>query len=378
MEELCTLAGLAAPAATPCSAHALEDQPVRYLRAARILAEEPQRLEELLCELLDAFPADGCSEPGSLHLDDGDGPAVALTPRYSSFTDTEVARARELRRLVPRGPFQGARTATVADSAATLAAGSSEPVPAPHGTRASAPAGRLSIAPADHATHTPEDSPVPPGLPVLRAGLAQDLDALTAMHLRCSAETVYRRYHAHVGHLAPRMARALLVPPAGVSMLLTVGPDVVAVGMFCSDEAAEQSGEAELGLMVEDAWQRGGQGARLLRALAVEAANRGLETLRCMVQPDNEAMLRTIRRAGLRARAILRRWAGAVLHSHRQAWGVREGDRTSTPQTAPRGARHLRAGAAVERAPGAAREAPTRRVPRPGVARRRLSPTGYV
>lgn len=86
-------------------------------------------------------------------------------------------------------------------------------------------------------------------------------------------------------------------------MLLTVDHHVVAAGMFCSDGAAEESGQAELGLMVEDAWQRRGQGARLLRALAVEAANRGLETLVCLVQPDNKAVLRTIRRAGLRARA---------------------------------------------------------------------------
>lgn len=321
VERLCVLAGVEDPAVTPCSAHALEDQPVRYLRAAQILAEEPERLEEVLCRLLDASPDNGLPGTGSLRLDDGDGPAVALTRRGSPFTDTELARAQELRRLVAHGLSGGGPTDTVAAPApgpgpdpdpGSTSPATGEPVRAPHGTRAPiALAGWASAAlaidsgPATEALPArpvPPVHPVPQESPVLRVGSAEDTEALIAMHLRCSAETVYRRYHSPVPHLTPRMARALLVPPAGASMLLTVGTDVVAAGMFGPYGAAEEPGQAELGLMVEDAWQRRGEGARLLRALAVEAADRGLETLICMVQPDNQAMLRTIRRANLRAR----------------------------------------------------------------------------
>lgn len=156
-----------------------------------------------------------------------------------------------------------------------------------------------SEAPPDH--QVAPVHPVPQGSPVLRTGSTEDAEALIAMHARCSAETVYRRYHSAVPNLTPRMARALLGPPAGASMLLTAGPDVVAAGMFCAANA-EEPGQAELGLMVEDAWQRRGEGARLLRALAVEAADRGVENLTCVVQPDNEAVLRTIQRARLRGR----------------------------------------------------------------------------
>jgi GNAT superfamily N-acetyltransferase len=139
--------------------------------------------------------------------------------------------------------------------------------------------------------------------PVLRPGRADDVEALLAMHQRCSAETVGRRYHAPVEHLTPRTARDLLEPPGGRSVLLVVGESVVAAGTFVPDPTADEPGRVELGLMVEDAWQRQGYGTRLLRALADQAARRGVETLTCLVQPDDPAVLRTIRRAGLRARA---------------------------------------------------------------------------
>lgn len=309
VERLCVLAGVDDPAITPCSAHALEDQPVRYLRAAQILAAEPERIEEVLCWLLDASPDDGLPGTESLRLDDGNSPAIALSRRGSSFTDTEVARAQELRRLVsPEVPGRGSPLGVTASSPAPASArGAGEPAHAPRGTQAPiAPTRREAAAPATDPVPASPEAPshrMPPGSPILRTGSAEDTEALTAMHLRCSAQTLNRRYHAPVPHVTPRMARALLAPPAGASMLLTVGPDVIAAGMFCPDETAEEPGQADLGLLVEDAWQRRGQGARLLRALAVEAANRGLETLVCMVQPDNEAVLRTIRRAGLRVRA---------------------------------------------------------------------------
>ena len=327
VERLCVLAGVDDPVVTPCSAHALEDQPVRYLRAAQVLAEEPERLEEVLCRLLDASPHDGQPGTESLRLDDGDGPVIALARRGSSFTDTEVARARELRRLVSPG-VPGSGGSTVGVAASSPAPGSAreagEPAHPPHGTRAPiAPTQRENAAPATDPVLVGPEAPsqqVPPRSPILRAGSAEDTEALTAMHLRCSARTLYRRYHAPVPHVTPRLARALLEPPAGASMLLTVGPDVVAAGMFCPDETTAEPSEAEVGFMVEDAWQQQGQGTRLLRALAVEAANRGLETLICMVQPDNQAVLHTIRRAGLRARAS---YADGLAHYRIPVSGLR-------------------------------------------------------
>lgn len=258
--QLCVLAGVDDPMVTECSPHALEDQPVRYVRAAQVVMEYPDRLEEQLCRMLDASPADGLPGLESLVLDDEYGPAVSLV-RSVPFTDTEVARASELRRL----------------AAAVLGS-------------APDPALLVPVPPA-----APVE-PVGPGTVALRPATAMDAKALVAMHARCSADTVHRRYHAPVPHVSPRLAQAVLEPPGGLSLVLTVGDDIVAVGMLSIGPAG-----AELGVMVEDRWQRQGYGTKMLRALAIEAANRGVDTVSCLVQPDNDAVLRTIHRARLRA-----------------------------------------------------------------------------
>ena len=260
VEQLCVLAGVDDPMVAECSQRALEDQPVRYMRAAQVVMEDPGQLEDQLCRLLDAFPADGLPGLESLVLDDVYGPPVRLSRRVP-FTDTELARASELRRL----------------AAAVLG---TDPDPAQLPPKAAASA-----------------QPAGAGTATLRLGPAQDVDALVAMHARCSAATTYRRYHAPVPHISARLARSLLEPAGGVSMVVTVGEDIVAIGMLAPDLAG-----AELGLMVEDGWQRKGYGTKLLRALAIEAASRGFDTLTCMVQRDNDIVLATIRRAGLRAR----------------------------------------------------------------------------
>lgn len=255
VEELFRLPGVRTPSVTRAAPQELEDQPVRYLRAAQLVRDEPGRLEQVLCRLLDAVPGPGRPDAPTLVLDGDDGVPVTLA-RDTGFTDTEVARARELRRLV--GPAR------------------------PSG--AAGPAPRLGAA------------------PDLRRGALTDTDALIALHERCSAATLYRRFHAPVARVTPRMARALLEPPGGVSLLLTVDGEVVGAGVFSPDPSGEEPTTADVGLLVEDAWQRRGHGTRLLRSLAEEAAGAGFDTLSCLVLPENDAVLRTVARAGLRAR----------------------------------------------------------------------------
>ena len=246
VERLVRQAGVEDAVVTPCSPHVLEDQPVRYLRAAQRVMEDPGTLHQELCRLLDVEPG-ACT----LVIGDADGQPVRLT-RSFPFTDTEAARARELLRLAVLAPL------------------------------------------------SPGEVGVPAlGGPVsLRPGTAADVRALTAMHGRCSAETVYRRFHAPMAHLNPGMARALLEPRDGFSMVLTTGDAVVGCGTV-----APEGDSLEIGLVVEDGWQHQGHGSRLLAALVDVAVERGAETLTCYMQPDNEAALGVIRRAGLRAHA---------------------------------------------------------------------------
>jgi GNAT superfamily N-acetyltransferase len=262
VEQLCDLAGVHDASVVSCSPRALEDQAVGYLRAAAVVVEEPGLLEDQLARLLGAFPDDGIPGFETLRLDEGDGPHVGLS-RAVAFTDTEHARAAELRRL----------------AASVLGSGAPAPGPRP----------------------TPVD-PVPEV--VLRPGTLADASAVVAMHARCSADTVHRRYHAPMPRVSPRFARSLLAPSGGLSLVATVGADVVAIGMLAPDPTRQDSPAdgIEAGLMVEDRWQGQGLGARLLHELALAAAHSGRDEITCLVQPRNDAVLRAVHRAGLRAR----------------------------------------------------------------------------
>ena len=268
VRAMCRDAGIAEVELKPCSVHAVEDVPVRYLRAVSDLLSDPesgaQRLPDLLCRLLDADTADGSDLPERMTLDDGAGPTVRLA-RPHRFTDTEWARAGELRRIA-------------AAVQSLPRAQSPSPLPGPavaHDLLASVS---------------------------LREGSLADLDAVRLMHARCSAETLRRRYHSAFGVLTPRLARAVLEPQEGFSLLLCIRDEgrehVIGMGMVVvRDDVAEAA------LIVEDRWQRHGLGSRLVRDLASRAAGTGVGELTLFAQPDNRvAVARTIARAALTSR----------------------------------------------------------------------------
>ena len=255
VDDLCAEAGVFDSVVTECSPHALEDQPVRYLRCASAVVREPGRLEELLCRMLDAHPVAADASAG-LMFDDRAGPLVALG-REHPFTATEVARASELRHV------------------AAAALGETGP--------------ELETA--------PEPEPAV-DLGTLRPGTVVDIRPLVEMHGRCSAETLSRRYHSPMRRLSPRLARAMLLPRDGFSLVLPdrSGDVVVAMGMVSfRDDAAEAA------LLVEDRWQRRGLGTDLLRALALEASVRGATELTLVTRRDDTSVLATVHRAGFRA-----------------------------------------------------------------------------
>lgn len=289
VEQLCLLAGATTATAVACSPHALEDQPVRWVRAAAAVTHDPGRLQGQLARLLEAVPDDGVPGLEELVLADGAGPAVRLTRRVP-FTDAEVARAAELRRVATEAMPRHDATATTGPTDRAGSAGS-------------AGSTRSTV--------------------IVRPGSAADVDAVVAMHERCSADTLRLRYHAPTPRIGTGLARSLLEPDGGTSLVLVAGEDVVGIGMVAGGPDGP-----ELGLMVEDRWQRQGHGTRLLRALAVEAASRGEDEITCAVLPDNEAVLRTIRRSGLRAlvsysdgftqyRVLVARLAGRTMQRRR-------------------------------------------------------------
>jgi GNAT superfamily N-acetyltransferase len=140
----------------------------------------------------------------------------------------------------------------------------------------------------------------PPPTPVLRAGHPSDQAAVLRMHDRCSAQSLSRRYHAPVPRLSPRVAQHLLAPPGGTSIVAQAAGELV--GMSVLAPLPSRAGSTEVGLLVEDAWQRRGIGARMLRDCARIATREGFTQMVAHAQPDNPALVATFARAGLVAR----------------------------------------------------------------------------
>ena len=116
---------------------------------------------------------------------------------------------------------------------------------------------------------------------------AGDADRVRRLFGRLSPESIYRRFFT----LFP-------APPASVVRNLTAldhsdhealaaldGDEIVALVSW--DRPAHAAGEAEIAVLVEDAWQHRGLGRSLVRMLTGEAARRGISVLNATVLTDN-------------------------------------------------------------------------------------------
>jgi GNAT superfamily N-acetyltransferase len=128
-----------------------------------------------------------------------------------------------------------------------------------------------------------------------RPAMPDDVEAVAAMHARCSAETLHRRFHVPLTSVPGSVVRQLVSPDPGWSRVAERGGQVV--GLACA--GALSTAEVEVGILVEDRHQAHGIGSRLLRELAGDAVGRGFSQLVCVAEPDSTALLPTVRRAGL-------------------------------------------------------------------------------
>lgn len=128
-----------------------------------------------------------------------------------------------------------------------------------------------------------------------RHAVIEDVEAVFDLYARCSPQTLQHRFHVPVARVPERMVRRLVVPADGWSLIAEQGGEVVGHG--CAGPVS--TSRVEVGLLVDDAYQGTGVGTRLMRELALSAARRGFEAMLCLVEPDNESVLPTVRRAGL-------------------------------------------------------------------------------
>lgn len=111
---------------------------------------------------------------------------------------------------------------------------------------------------------------------VLRAGTPADAEAVADLHSRCSAQTLFARYHAGVRTLPRRWLHRLLQPPRGRTLLAVCGS--AAIGMAQVIRTTDPA-EAEISVLVEDRWQRQGLGTALITRLGAIGRAFGHERL---------------------------------------------------------------------------------------------------
>ncbi|MFC9503591.1 GNAT family N-acetyltransferase [Streptomyces sp. NPDC057002] len=250
-------------------AHDLVDAPTRVLglaaRTALDAAELPLALRQLLgrCTIRSqpapvggdrapgGVPVEGALDDTVLRLRAPEGGVITVERPYLPFTPTEFARARALveldARLGPRVPH-GRDTLTLAEGA---------------------------------------------DITVRRAD-TRDLEPARAMHERCSDRTLRLRYHGPVGD-ADRYLNHLLSPRFGRTLAVqTASGRVVGLGHLLWD-----GDETEVALIVEDAWQRRGVGAELLRRLVAMAVDAGCGSVYAVTQASNTGMVAAMRGLGL-------------------------------------------------------------------------------
>ena len=248
----------------PADVHGLADPPTRALQLAARVLRDPESLPLALADLLDgstvrwspasapSSSADELTGPGDLRLRDPRGGHLQVSRLDARLTPSETARARALAELAQLLAVDG-DTGSVRWR---------------------------------------------------RAGRA-DLDAIVEMHLRCSDETRFRRYNSGLSRPSGRQLSRLVSPRHGVA-LVGEAPDgrVVALGNLVWCDLNEAT-PAELGLLVEDAWQGRGLGTAVTRRLLAAALDAECAQVHAVVRADNQPMLRLLAGLGLPTH---RRW----------------------------------------------------------------------
>jgi GNAT superfamily N-acetyltransferase len=141
-----------------------------------------------------------------------------------------------------------------------------------------------------------------------RVGLAQlepsDREPLRRLFYRLSPETLYRRFLSPIARPEQvRPDRLLDLDHRDREAIVAVDDgEIVGVARYVRTPGSD---EAEMAVVVADAWQRQGLATRMLAALAEQASAVGIEQFTMMMQADNWPILRLVRRVDPSARLAL-------------------------------------------------------------------------
>ncbi|MFC5289123.1 GNAT family N-acetyltransferase [Actinokineospora guangxiensis] len=240
---------------THADVHDLVDGTTAALRAAAAALRDPSTTAEAVRAVLGADSVatgeDGGAAGESGVVLPGD---ARLVPRrgWAPFTEVELARAAALVDVLA-----AAETAAAGPSALVTASGAGV---------------------------------------VLREGAPADADAVSDLHSRCSAQTLFARYHAGVRTLPRRWLHRLLQPPRGRTLLAVAGTSVIGMAQVIR---TGDPAEAEISVLVEDSWQRQGVGTALVGRLGGLARAAGHARLVAWCLPAETGFERAAAASGL-------------------------------------------------------------------------------
>ena len=149
-------------------------------------------------------------------------------------------------------------------------------------------------------------TPVAAGTCSVRRAAAADRPALERMLARCTGQTRYRRFHGPVTAFPERyLTEALSGSPLHFALVACLDEDAEVEGTVVDGTVvalascrAVDEGVAELGILVEDEWQRRGVGGDLLREIVAYAARTGLRALQAQVLAEQPWIVGLLRRHG--------------------------------------------------------------------------------
>ncbi len=158
----------------------------------------------------------------------------------------------------------------------------------------------------------------------VRRAAAGDRPALERMLARCTGQTRYRRFHGPVTVFPERyLTEALSGSPLHFALVACLDEDAEGDGPVVDGAVVDgtvvalascravDEGVAELGILVEDDWQRRGLGGDLLGEIVAYAARTGLRALQAQVLAEQPWIVGLLRRHGTCTTA----GAGPALHA---------------------------------------------------------------
>jgi GNAT superfamily N-acetyltransferase len=244
---------------TPAELSSLVDATASALRAVALILDDPAAVAEAVRVVLaaDSVTLEPAGEPvpddpHHLTLRTGNGATLVARRGWAPFTDVEAARVAAFGEILTVAAIQAdAPTAVLTTDGAGV---------------------------------------------VLRHATAEDAAPVADLHSRCSAATLFARYHAGIRVLPRRLLHRLLTPPRGTTLLALSGPTVVGLAQLVRTTTPA---EAEISLLIEDDWQNRGLGTAMLRRLATTARAAGHRELIAWCLPSELAFARTAANSGL-------------------------------------------------------------------------------